>query len=78
MRGARSYIASDNFGQPCNCLDCQAAGVTHLQIVKVPKDDVGPARWIHGEELKRWHEARARAREQFNALTQSKAFGGSR
>lgn len=61
----RTYLPTDNEGQPCNCLECQAAEVTHLAIRFVPPDAFSSkARWIHGEELKRWYVARDEAQQQ--------------
>ena len=79
MSRHRSFIASDNIGKPCSCLECQAAGVTHLAIVCVPPDEFcSKARWLHGDELRRWYEAREEARTKFKALKDSHAFGGGR
>ena len=51
---------SDTIGVPCSCLECQAAGVTHLPCVKVPGDElVSVPHWLHGEALGRWWSARA-------------------
>ena len=49
----------DNVGEPCNCLDCQAAGVTAFPIVRVPGDEHNPKpHWLHGDPLRRWWQAR--------------------
>jgi hypothetical protein len=46
-------------GVPCDCLECQAAGVTHLPSVKVPPDAYcSTPHWLHGDALKRWWDAR--------------------
>lgn len=57
---------------PCNCHDCQQAGVTHRMLRYVPDTDaddrdvrmligdkvVVRGHWAHGEELKRFYVAR--------------------
>jgi hypothetical protein len=49
----------ENVGGPCTCLECQAAGATHLPSVKVPGDEfVSTPHWLHGEQLKAWWAAR--------------------
>jgi hypothetical protein len=60
--------------EPCGCLTCQAAGVTHLPLRFVPdvtddgrderamcepkKSVVTAGHWAHGDELARWYVAR--------------------
>lgn len=67
----RPFIASDNVGQKCNCLECQAAGVTDKPVVRVPADEYSPRpRWLHGEELKSWYAARERVTGQLEDLRQ--------
>jgi hypothetical protein len=45
----------DDFrGAPCGCPECRQAGVTELEQVR----DFHTGRWLHGHELRRWHEAR--------------------
>lgn len=62
MSRNRPFVAADNVGRPCNCLECQAAGVTDLPIVKVPPDEFhARSRWLHGEALKSLHAARTTA-----------------
>ena len=49
---------------PCDCLECQAAGATHLRSVKVPADEfTAVPHWLHGEPLKRWWAARDQFRQ---------------
>lgn len=68
-RRNRPRIANDNVGDPCDCLLCKAAEVTHLPIVRVPADETcATPHWLHGEPLKRWHAARENTRAQFAAL----------
>jgi len=70
MSRNRPFIASDNVGRPCHCLECQAAEVTDKPIVRVPPDDFHPkARWLHGEELKAYWLARDRAMTALRAAT---------
>lgn len=59
-------------GEPCGCRRCVGAGVDHRLLRFVPECDdaerdvrgligqrvVVRGRWIHGEELRRWYEAR--------------------
>lgn len=89
MRGrGRTFIPTDNVGEPCNCLECQAAGVTHLPTRYVPPDEYSSkARWLHGEELKAWHAAHEKAKDDARRLFEEKgldpkkmrdAMGGSR
>lgn len=64
-------ILADNIGNPCDCLECQAAGVTHLQVVRVPADETHPrSYWLHGEPLRRWWDARNNVTAQLAALRQ--------
>jgi hypothetical protein len=50
-----------NIGAPCSCLECQAASVTHLCIVRVPGDEFcSVEHWLHGEQLRAWWDARNR------------------
>lgn len=68
-RERRAYRAGDNTGQPCNCLECQAAGVTDKPIRFVPADEFHQkAHWAHGEELRRWYEAYERAQREMREL----------
>ncbi len=77
MKG-RPLIGADNIGRPCTCLECQAAGVTHLPIVRVPADErCARPHWLHGEPLKRYHEARARLRAQFKTAVDNHGIPGS-
>lgn len=41
-------------GPPCRCRECQDAGVSTRHIHR----DVETGRWMHGEPLRRWYEAR--------------------
>lgn len=76
---SRTFIPSDNVGKPCNCLVCLAAGVSHLNTVRVPPDEThAEARWLHGQELKAWHAARDQARDAFKKMAASRSFGGSK
>jgi hypothetical protein len=64
-----------NVGETCGCLDCQAAGVTHLRRVRVPPDEYcSRPRWLHGAELRTWHAERdaalAAARVQLRRRTE--------
>jgi len=45
---------------PCNCLRCQAAGVTHLNVRVVPNTVGTGAHEAHGEELREWYAGRER------------------
>jgi hypothetical protein len=68
-RRGRTFTANDNVGKPCNCLECQAAGVTDKAIRFVPADEFHPkARWLHGSELKSWYEAYERAQTEMRAV----------
>ncbi len=56
----------DYIGETCDCPDCSQAGVTQLPV----RRDWRRGHWMHGYELKRWYEARARfyaLREQIKA-----------
>lgn len=60
--GRRRMLPADNVGATCDCLECRAAGVTHLRRVRVPDEWAdGRPRWLHGDELRAWHAARDRA-----------------
>jgi hypothetical protein len=65
MRGKpwrRPILPADNVGTTCSCLECRAADVTHLRLIRVPPDQFCvKRRWLHGEELRVWYEARDRA-----------------
>jgi hypothetical protein len=39
---------------PCVCPDCVAAGVSHRRLHRDPRS----LEWLHGESLRRWHDAR--------------------
>jgi hypothetical protein len=68
-RRAQRQMWSD---EPCDCLECQAAGVTHRFLRYVPEVDdedrdvralldgnaVTRGHWAHGEELRRYYAAR--------------------
>lgn len=57
--GRRRMLPPDNVGTTCSCLECRAAGVTHLKLIRVPPDQFcSRRRWLHGEELRVWYEAR--------------------
>jgi hypothetical protein len=59
-------------GDPCSCRRCLSAGVEHRPLRYVPEVDgadrdlrgligersVVRGRWIHGEDLRRWYDAR--------------------
>jgi hypothetical protein len=46
---------SDNFiGPPCPCIPCEQAGVSTKPQVR----DRHTGQWLHGAQLRRWHEAR--------------------
>jgi hypothetical protein len=61
MTWRRTRIVTDVYGAPCSCLECQAAGVTQLRIVKVPPDDwCRQWHWLHGTALRAWYDARDR------------------
>jgi len=71
--GRRPTLPADNVGATCDCLECRAAGVTHLQRIRVPADGfVATPRWLHGEELKTWYEARARGLDAMRAALPSR------
>jgi hypothetical protein len=72
---AREYhraVALHYQDEPCRCLNCVAAGVTHRFLRYVPETDdndrdvrmrlgekvVTRGHWAHGEELARWYAAR--------------------
>ena len=77
-RAGKRFTIDDNLGAPCACLECQAAGVTHLRVVTVPPDEfVSAPHVLHGEALRRWWDARDRVRDGFKALAESKAMGGT-
>jgi hypothetical protein len=75
---------------PCSCLECQAAGVDHLELRFVPTEmhDTAYERaynartknlelvghWAHGVELQRWYAAR----DAFNALRDAHPVRGMR
>jgi len=74
---------------PCLCLECQAAGVDHLELRFVPTERsdtyeraYNPRRakvevvghWAHGVELQRWYAAR----DAFNALRDAHPVRGMR
>jgi hypothetical protein len=64
----RTPKPGDNVGAPCDCLECQAAGLVDVPIIRVPADDfVSVAHWLHGEPLKRWYEAREQALQKLTA-----------
>lgn len=59
----------ENIGEPCNCLDCQAAEVTHLPIRRVPADETHDRPyWLHGDALKRWYASRDAVSRELDAL----------
>jgi hypothetical protein len=69
MSRNRSFIASDNVGRCCSCLECQAAEIIDRPIVRVPPDEYHQkSRWIHGEELKAYWTARDEAMGAVKAL----------
>ncbi len=61
-------------GEPCQCPRCVGAGVDHRLLRFVPETDadgndaraligervIVRGRWIHGDELRRWYDARDR------------------
>lgn len=69
-------------GDVCGCRRCVSAGVSHRFLRYVPESDeqgrdlrgligeraVVRGRWIHGEELRRWYEARDAFMASFAAL----------
>lgn len=48
-----------NVADPCGCGECAEFGVEHEPQRRVPSDIFGH-RWLHGRELRRWLDARAR------------------
>lgn len=68
--------------EPCACFECRLAGVEHRLLRYVPDADadgrdvrmrigtrvVVRGHWAHGEELRRWHEARDRYLARFGEL----------
>lgn len=68
----RRAVALHYEDEPCNCVECTAAGVTHRFLRYVPESDaddrdirrlldskpVTVGHWAHGEELQRWYAAR--------------------
>lgn len=73
---------------PCRCLDCQASGVAEVPQRFVPLIDtdgrdmrasigdriVTRGRWIHGQELAAWHDAKDRFWKLFAAMMPAKAM----
>lgn len=47
---------ADFVGRPCDCPNCRQAGVTELAIRRDPRS----GEWLHGYDLKRWYDAKAR------------------
>lgn len=82
MSWNRPRLASDNVAtHPCDCLVCKAAGVA-LRSVRVPADEFSTVpRWLHGDELRRWWDAREGVRTAFaqlrGKLTMPPATGGT-
>lgn len=72
-RWRRPIVPADNVGATCGCLECRAAGVTHLKLIRVPPDQFcEKRRWLHGEELRAWYEARDRAMAAARASVRSR------
>lgn len=46
---------ADFIGPPCDCPECQQAGVAGEQIRRDPQS----GRWLHGYRLKNWYAAKA-------------------
>lgn len=44
----------DYEGPPCACGQCVQAGVSHLKQRRDPQSGA----WLHGYDLRRWHEAK--------------------
>lgn len=42
---------------PCECPACRQAGVSHLEMVR----DGNTHEWLHGQELRKWYEAKNHA-----------------
>jgi hypothetical protein len=56
--------------EPCQCGDCQQAGVSNLIQIR----DRLTGRWIHGYPLKKWYEARDAFWTAFHAQAQKRAM----
>jgi len=54
----------------CSCEACILAGVSTL--VQIRDRDTG--RWLHGRELRRWHEARDAFWKRFHEQTKTRAM----
>jgi len=65
------FIAADNLGVVCDCVECRDAKVDMERMRKVP-GTAGKARWLHGWELRRWLDARDKVRKQFGHLVRLK------
>lgn len=77
---------------PCSCRDCQNAGVTHRFLRFVPEFDadgrdkharigeriVTRGHWAHGDELKRWYQARDSFKAQFADAMPGKSMAKKR
>ncbi len=75
-------------GDPCGCRRCIGAGVDHRLTRYVPESDddgrdlrgligersVVRGRWLHGDELRRWYEARDAFNATFPALAAKKTM----
>jgi hypothetical protein len=71
-------MTNHNIGAPCRCLDCQAAGVTHLCVVRVPGDHlISVEHWLHGEPLRAWYDARDRMLREARERLQPPSEGGA-
>lgn len=57
-------------GEPCSCAECSQAGVTDKPLIRDRYTGV----WLHGYNLKRWYEAKAKFQQQMAEL-KIKAFG---
>ena len=67
--GRRPPLAGDAVGTRCTCRECRQAGVTHLEVIHVPPDGFCDRwRWLHGEDLREWYDARDRALQEARAL----------
>lgn len=51
-------------GSPCSCVPCREAGVSDKPIIR----DYYSGRWMHGRELRRWHEEKAKFQARMAAL----------
>jgi hypothetical protein len=53
---------------PCQCLDCQQAGVNDLEQIRDPRS----GSWLHGRDLKRWYLAEREFWQKFKHLVEKR------